>query len=462
LDPVICNAYIEISAANQCTYDYVITLQPTSPVLKSKTLDSAIEEAVSSGVDTMISATEDRHLTWVKKEEGFSPSYDKRLNRQELVPTYKETGGFVITKSAVIANGTRFGDKVDLYLLSHGEDIDIDDYDDWSICEYYLRRKKILFVVTGNNEFGLGHIYNSLIIANDITSHDLHFLVDKNSLLGFEKIKSKNYHVKIQESDNIVDDILEIDPDIVINDRLNNSIKYMLKLKKQNLKIINFEDDGDGSRYADLTINAIYSSKKFQQDHYYGYQYYLLRDEFFIRGPVKNINITVRKILITFGGTDPGNLTLKVLESIYEYCLSHDIVINIVAGIGYDNIDSLAYFKGVNIHQDIKNISSFMVDSDIIFSAIGRTIYEIASLGIPALLLAQNPRELTHTFGYGENGFINLGNGADISPDRIKKKFIDLVVNYEARKQMNRLMLQHDMRSGRSRVIGLIKDVIEQ
>jgi CMP-N-acetylneuraminic acid synthetase len=464
LDPVIYNAYLEISSNNQCKYDYVITLQATSPILKSKTLDQAIEKMISSDFDTMISAAEDTHLSWEKKNDCFIPKYEKRLNRQELKSSYKETGGFVISKSEFVTNNSRFGKKIDLFVLQDGENIDIDDYDDWSICEYYLKRKKILFVVTGNNEFGLGHVYNSLIIANDITSHDLNFLVDKDSELGCNKIKSKNYDVRIQKSDNLIDDVLEFNPDIVINDRLNNSTKYMRELNKNGIKMINFEDDGEGSILADMTINAIYSSKYFQQNHYYGYQYYLLRDEFFVRKPLKsnNINTKVKKVLVTFGGTDPCNLTYKVLDSIYEYCIQKGIVIDVVTGMGYNEIDSLISFDGINIYKDVKNISDFMISSDIIFSAIGRTIYEIASLGIPAILLAQNSRELNHTFGYGENGFINLGNGDDVALSEIKGEFVDLVVNYEARKQMNKLMLQHDLRGGRKRVIGLIKDVIEQ
>ena len=129
------------------------------------------------------------------------------------------------------------GKNVDLALLSGGEKIDIDTYEDWNLCEYYLKRKHILFVVAGNNTVGLGHVYNTLLIANDILNHDVTFLLDKESELAFNVIKSKNFHVIIQQNDDILEDIKLINPDVIINDRLDTSKDYMLQLKKQNYKV---------------------------------------------------------------------------------------------------------------------------------------------------------------------------------------------------------------------------------
>jgi len=121
-------------------------------------------------------------------------------------------------------------------ILEDGEEIDIDTYEDWNLCEYHLKRKEILFVVTGNKEVGLGHVYNTLLVANDILNHSIKFLVDSSSQLAYEKIASKNYPVIIQSSKNILDDIKKISPDIVINDRLDTSSEYIESLKNLNCK----------------------------------------------------------------------------------------------------------------------------------------------------------------------------------------------------------------------------------
>jgi len=462
LDPVIHNALSDIELKEKKIYSYVITLQPTSPLIKVSTIDKAIEYILSHPeIDTLISAKEDFHLSWKKNQGQFVPNFKKRLNRQYLQPVYRETGGFLITKRHLITETNRIGQNVDLFLLSNGEELDIDSYEDWNICEFYLKRKKVLFVVSGNLDVGLGHVYNTLLVANDILDHDVQFIVDYKSQLAFDKISSLNYKVIMQQADDIVKDIIQLKPDIVINDRLDNSYAYIDALKKERIKVINFEDRGEGSQIADLVINAIYSEKKIIQNSYFGHQYFVLRDEFLLASPVEKVNKNVSNVLLCFGGTDPNNYTLKVLNSIYDYCLSNSITINIVTGIGYHKYDSLKPYNKAKIFIDINRISDYMLQSDIIFSACGRTTYEIASLAIPAIIMAQNERELTHYFPYGQNGFINLGIGKIVSQSEILKEFKKLVINQNLRQKMSNLMKKTDCRQGRSNVNRMIKQIIE-
>ncbi len=461
LDAVIYQAYKDIQENKIDKYNYVITLQPTSPILKSLTLDLAIDKILNdNGIDTIISAKEDAHLSWSRVNNQYMPNYKERLNRQYLNPIYRETGGFVITKTEFINENNRFGLNVDLYLLKDGEEIDIDDYQDWSICEYNLKRKNIVFVVKGNKEFGLGHVYNTLIIANDMTNHNLTFLVDKDSQLAYEKIKSKFFNVYIQDNDNIVKDIVALNPDVVINDKLDNLYQYIDELKQHDIVVINIEDKGDGAKLADMVINAIYSSKEFLPKHYFGPEYYIVRDEFLLTNAKEEIRNNIENILITFGGTDPNNLTLKVVESLYDYCLLNNIEIHVVAGLGYNMYETLSVYSNLHVHRNVTQISKHMLKADVVFSAMGRTLYEIASLGIPSILMAQNERELTHTFGYGQNGFVNLGLFKNIDNKRILKEF-KKVQECSVRELMNDLMLQHNLKSGRKRVIKLINNLIE-
>ena len=64
LEPVIYNAMIQKEKLAFDEYDIVITLQPTSPLIKSSTLDRAIEKFEDFSVDSVISVVDDRHLNW--------------------------------------------------------------------------------------------------------------------------------------------------------------------------------------------------------------------------------------------------------------------------------------------------------------------------------------------------------------------------------------------------------------
>ena len=102
-----------------------------------------------------------------------------------------------------------------------------------------------------------------------------------------------------------------------------------------------------------------------------------------------------------------------------------------------------------------------MLEADLIFTSAGRTTYEVASIGVPTIVLAQNDRELTHFFANSEFGFLNLGLGYNISDEEIYKNFIELIDSYENRKYMSELMLKFDLKSGRKRVNKLIQNLME-
>ena len=461
LDPVIYDCYIHTKQAVNKDYDLIITMQPTSPLLLSSSLDKAISKILDDkNIDTIIAAKDATHLSWRSENNEFVPNYTERVNRQYLTPEFTETGAFLITRVSVMSRDNRIGNNVDLALLSGGEEIDIDTYEDWSLCEYYLKRKHILFVVTGNSTVGLGHVYNTLLIANDILNHQITFLVDKDSKMAFDAIKAKNYPVLMQNAENILDDIKNIAPNIVVNDRLDTTEDFMKSLKKECYKVINFEDLGKGCEYADAVINAIYPEKHSVPSHYFGQDFFILRDEF-ILSKEKNITSEVKNILITFGGVDTNNYTEKVVRIINEYCNRENITITVIAGFGYANYDSIKHYKNVIIKRNISNISDYMLDADLIFTSAGRTVYEVASIGTPAIVLGQNEREMTHFFASSKYGFSNLGLGYNVTDEEIMNEFIRLVESFEVREHMSSLMKKQDLKLGRKRVHKLIQDLIQ-
>lgn len=462
LDPVVYSCLQYAEKVENKKYDLVVTMQPTSPLLKVESLDSALTEIINNNeLETVLSAFDKTSLSWTKNEGRYIPLYKRRLNRQYLEPTYTETGGFFISRRNIITENNRIGSNVSLYLLDDQESIDIDTFQDWAICEYILKKKKILFVVTGNNTVGLGHVYNSLLIANDILNHEIQFLVDEDSLLAAEVLSRHNYKVVIQKKSDILEDIKCLKPNIVINDRLDTDEKYIYDLKDNCNKVINFEDLGSGAPIADLVFNAIYPENREYDHHYYGANYFLLRDEFLLSKP-KVICEEVKKVLLTFGGVDPLNNTLRVLQSIYAYCIDSQIEIQVIAGIGYNKFDTLKDYPKIDVLHDVRNISDHILDADIIFTSAGRTVYEIASLGVPCIVLAQNSRELTHYFASSENGFVNLGLGSENSCSEILTVFKSLVTDFKKRICASNLMKKTDFKNGRKTVINLIKNEIEK
>ena len=460
LDPVINDA-VEQCESKFGQFDVVVTMQPTSPTLKTATLDAALDYFCSNSLDTLISGVNDPRLSWKESPNGIEPIYQERKNRQYLPNEYKETGAFVITKRCFIKTASRFGKKIAIFEIPKSEAIDIDDASDWYIAERELAKKRILIRVEGHKKIGLGHIYRCLQIADSMIDHEICFAISSYSDLGIKKLEDSHYkYVVLKDETQISNLIQEWHPDIVINDILNTSSKYINYLKKYS-RVINFEDLGEGAVCADATINDLYTqspSNNSAANTFWGSSYYIIRDEFLL-AEQPHFNDKVKEILVVFGGTDPGNLTEKTLRALLMANLPSDSHVTIILGLGYEDfskIEKMTVDTNICVCQNVASISSYMEKADLAISSQGRTMLELASLGVPTILMAQNPREKTHEFGSIHNGFLNLGLGQEVDVLTLAMTVDWLIQCPQIRKNMHDEMLKTDLKSGMKRVRKII------
>lgn len=458
LDPVIFHAVNEAEEINKKSFDFVITIQPTSPLLKDETLTNAIETLIDNEYDTVMSVCDDRHLAWGKDHEGkFIPKYEKRLNRQYLPSEFRETGAILAAKRCCVLENSRIGANIYLIEVDKKESIDIDSYEDWWIAERLLKRKKIVIRTDATEKIGTGHVYRQLYIASRIMEHEVIFLMDENKKLGIDIIRNNNYPVELF-NDDCSEKLKELNPDIVINDILDTDKEYMNFFTEQKIYTVNFEDLGEGARFADIVFNALYDYRMPLKKIHMGHDYYILRDEF-KEFADKEIKEDVKKILITFGGTDPNNYTERVLQTLeFE---NEDIEVDVILGLGYKNKEYIEEkyknIPNVNVIRSVSNISEYMYNSDVVITSGGRTMYEVASLGVPCMVLCQNERELTHLFGHAGNGFLNLGLGKYLSDGIIKNNLQELIKNYELRIEMNERMKSINLKNGFENIFEMVK-----
>ena len=460
LDPVIYDAMIRMEQETGKHYDVVITLQATSPLLSAGTLDSAVKSFLESDFDTYISAVNKPHLSWTMKDGKCVPNYEKRLNRQQLPPNFLEAGAFLITKRECMSENNRIGQKVSVFDMPEKEAIDIDSYADWMVCEQELSKKRIIFRADGYRELGMGHIYRCLTLAYSLTGHEILFVTREDRQEGYEKLLASHMQVKTIECDEDFYQIIsEWKPDVVVNDCLNTERKYVKELKKRVKRVVTLEDIGSGADVADATINALYEDDSKGENYYWGEKYVCLKDEFLIAAPAQ-YHEKVKKIVVMFGGSDPSDFTFRVYNLAKRIHGDYpNMEFQFVLGAGYDNtIHNLSDDKEHNITvvKDIKRVSDALANADLALTSQGRTVYELAAMGVPAIVMAQNERETKHTFAQMNNGFLNLGMGVRVSDETLEKTFRFVVETPQIRSEMRDLMLKHDLRKGIDRVKQLI------
>lgn len=437
-------------------WDYIVTMQPTSPTLQVETLDSAIEYAINSGKDTIISAINRPHLSWTEKNGEKVPNYKERLNRQYLPPCYYETGAFVISRYPIVKKDARIGKSVDVFEVSEREAVDVDTFEDLKMVASLLKEDRVAIYVNGNNKRGIGHIYRALEIADEFyLKPDIYYDINQTD----PKVFGRTTHnlIPINGIAELYDICRKKQYTIFVNDILTTSIDYMIGLRSvlPNARIINFEDDGEGILKADLVFNALYHESDLPQVKA-GEKYYISGKTFMFYEPI-SIKSKVERVFISFGGADPQNYSDRLLEIVKkpEYSQYQFIV---VLGRAKYNVEALMNYNrydNIEVHYDVANMPELMSSCDIGVTSRGRTGYELAFLGIPAIAMAQNHREEKHGFVCNENGFTYIGlNPPDEVIEGTLKMYLGL--SQENRQRYHDMLISHDLRGGRERVMSLI------
>ncbi len=130
----------------------------------------------------------------------------------------------------------------------------------------------------------------------------------------------------------------------------------------------------------------------------------------------------------------------------------------VVLGRAKYNVDALLEYNkydNIEVLYDVSNMPEIMSSCDIGVTSRGRTGYELAILGIPSISMAQNHREEKHGFVCNENGFSYIGLNPE---DEVIKATLDmyLKMSQKGRQHYQDMLLSHDLRGGRKRVMGLI------
>ncbi len=458
-DDVTLDSVIYDAASPVEGWDYIVTMQPTSPTLTVDTLDKAIEYAIENELDTVISAINAPHLSWGEKDGHKVPNYKERLNRQYLPPNYLETGAFVISKASVVTENSRIGEKVDVFEVPEDESVDVDTFADLYAVAAALNKKTVAIYVNGNNKRGMGHIYRALELADEFYSKpDIYYDLNQTDASVFGK--TTHNLIPVNGIAELFECCKEKQYDIMINDILSTSIDYMIGLRSvlPNAKIVNFEDKGEGILKADLVFNALYNDANYPQVKS-GEKYYIAGKLFLMYNPIV-IRDKVERVFVAFGGADPSNYSDRILAiaSKPEY---DDIQFTVVLGRAKDNVEQLMEYNSrpnIEVLYDVSNMPELMRKCDMAITSRGRTGYELAILGIPSIAMSQNVREERHSFVSNENGFTYIGlHPTDEMIESNLKMYLSL--SKESRQRFQDLMLSHDLRNGRRRVMGLIENL---
>lgn len=163
-----------------------------------------------------------------------------------------------------------------------------------------------------------------------------------------------------------------------------------------------------------------------------GPSFTLLREEFLQSTCNRKWDGNVRRILVSFGGSDPTNETLKTLKAIEK--LNVPLMVDIVIGSSHSCRQDIARFcerkEGMQLHVQTKEMARLMEHADLAVGAGGSSVWERCYMQLPSLIIetAANQTEVISTLQ--EMGAVfYLGKSEEVDVDLLYQTLKELIDN---------------------------------
>ncbi|MCP4613460.1 MAG: UDP-2,4-diacetamido-2,4,6-trideoxy-beta-L-altropyranose hydrolase [Planctomycetes bacterium] len=295
----------------------------------------------------------------------------------------------------------------------------------------------MIFWVEVSREIGMGHLMESLALAESFRSREIscHFIV--NSYPPAEKLLfSKNISfdiLPIDQAEKVCQRIKQYPNNtcVIVNHR-NVELSSLKRLQKELLIVVVIDQLGNKRIACDLLINSSivpewlkYTIESRKPKCLFGADFAILREEFIeLHKKEKTFPDTNRKVLVTMGGIDRTGATLRIMEALKQ--LDRTVNSEIILGGGFAHLTEFKrIFKRLNEHtctyaQGVVDLAARMQKADVVISAGGNTVYEMACVGIPGIVLWEDPHEDRVGQAFAEKGIVlHLGKGINIPVSKI-------------------------------------------
>ncbi len=298
-----------------------------------------------------------------------------------------------------------------------------------------MAKRTIIFRADGGPTIGMGHFIRTLALA-EMLNDDFYCIYATQSPSDYqineiEKVCHERIDLPADETHFDIFLNLLTGDEIVVLDNYYFTTEYQRDIKAKGCKLVCIDDIHDKHFVADLIINhaegtskSQYSAEKHTQ-FCLGYQYVLLRKDYLIK--VSNETFKQYACLVMMGGSDPFNLTAKIISMIEP--LQFSLPIAIVIGADYKNdhlfqpFDNIELFKGI----ESSKIYQLMKEAQIGIFPASTVAIEACAARLPFICgyFVDNQKEIYK--GIEKNNLaICIGNYLKVVPNELMNAFEQL------------------------------------
>ena len=236
----------------------------------------------------------------------------------------------------------------------------------------------------------------------------------------------------------------------VVVDGYDFGAQYQRRIKQFRHSLLVIDDYGHaGSYHADFVLNQnihadarLYEKREPYTRLLLGTRYVLLRREFLKwRGFKREIPEEARKVLVTLGGGDSDNATVKVVEALQQVEIEGLEAVVVLGGGSRDPAELQALARGsrvpIRLVSNVTNMPDLMAWADVAVSAAGITSWELSFMALPriVMVLSENQHPIAERL-HAAGAAVNLGYHGPLSPDTIARALTALLTAPRVRAEM--------------------------
>lgn len=290
---------------------------------------------------------------------------------------------------------------------------------------FHKTRRKVIFRTRANHQQGMGDLLGCLAMAQEFLSRGAEIMMlaepDPEAIecLNLAGLK----HLYAQNNSNDVKIIKAVSPDCLVVNMLQSDQKYLQSLKSYAGILVTVDDDGPGAGVADLCINALYPVPGALVEPCF----VPLREDFQkYHHRKKNWKKEITSILVTLGGADTYGFTPLVIRALNH--LPYHVSIDVILGPAFKHQTELNKAlkqmreKYCQLFLNVDDMARRMFQADIAVCGGGITLFEMACVGTPVVVVCSERFEVATATRFTQMGFgINLGFGKECSEDDIRR-----------------------------------------
>jgi len=320
----------------------------------------------------------------------------------------------------------------------------------------------LLFRTDANIAIGTGHVMRCLALAQswqDSGGHATFAMADSTPAVEerlraehMKVVRLKGHSGNLDDANQTAKLALGSSASWVVVDGYQFGAEYQRSLKEEAIQLLFVDDNGHAASYvADIVLNqnAHASADLYPDRHAYtklllGPRYAMLRREFNPwRESKREIPQVARKVLVTLGGSDPKNATLKVIGALQQLKVDG---LRVTALVGGSNphlhvIERAAINSGreIKIVVNASDVPELMASADVAVCAAGSSCWEMCLLGLPAVLLDLGANQTPVARKLDELGAaINVGSANAVSSEQVAGALDSLIHSPDTRKHMSK------------------------